>query len=124
MAFGPGSAMANMDPVVCYVLNNQPGCEDYTSGQGVKDSSNSINFNSAESSFTNGQTAIWTFTWSTAASDNEDKAFDSESMTFVYAYGTYSGIPADHGANKGTTTITLPTECVSDSSSSRKNNLI
>jgi len=36
-------------------------------------------------------------------------------MTFVYAWGSYSGSITDHGSNKGTVSITLPTECVSTS---------
>ena len=123
VAFGPGSAMADMDPVVCFVSSGLQNCEDYTNAA-VKDSSNSVTFDSGASSYSNGGTAIWTLTRSITASDAEDKALDSETFTFVYAYGSYSSGLTDHGANKGTTSITLPSECTTADASSSLNSLM
>ena len=39
VAFGPGSSMQFMDPVVCFVQKGIQNCHDYTNGKGIKDTS-------------------------------------------------------------------------------------
>ena len=88
-----------MDPAVCYVQNGVQSCLDYQNGRGIIDTNDNITFIPGGSSFNAGGTAIWSYSRPITADNAEDKSLDSQTMTFVYAMGTYTADKTSyHGA--------------------------